>query len=144
MITTPGFILKAKNIMEISLNTKRIEKLRNYLIDEALKNISHSKLNGPKKHRLPNNANISFRGVEGESLLIMLDREGIAASTGSACSSSSLEPSHVLTAMGILPETAHASIRLTLGKDTTKDDIDRTLKVLVEKVKKLRDISGMK
>ncbi|MCK4800036.1 aminotransferase class V-fold PLP-dependent enzyme, partial [Candidatus Parcubacteria bacterium] len=111
---------------------------------EVLKNITNSQLNGSREFRLPHNANLSFKGVEGESLLMMLDAQGISVSTGSACSSTSLKPSHVLTAMKIPPEVAHASIRFTLGKDTTKEDIDYTLKVLVEKVKRLRDISGMR
>ena len=122
---------------------KEIEKLRDYFIDEVLKNITDARLNGSKEFRLPHNVNFSFKGIEGESLLIMLDQDGIAVSTGSACSSASLEPSHVLTAMKIPPEIAHASIRFTLGKDTTKEDIDYTLKVLKEKIKKLRKISGM-
>ena len=122
---------------------KEIKKLRDYFIDEVLKNIPDSQLNGSKEFRLPHNINISFKGVEGESLLMMLDQEGIAVSTGSACSSTSLEPSHVLTAMGIPPEIAHASIRFTLGKDTTKENLDYVLKVLVEKIEKLREISGM-
>ncbi|MCK4892006.1 MAG: aminotransferase class V-fold PLP-dependent enzyme, partial [Candidatus Pacebacteria bacterium] len=99
--------------------------------------------NGSKEFRLPHNVNFSFKGIEGESLLMMLDQEGIAVSTGSACSSASLEPSHVLSAMGIPPEIAHASIRFTLGKETTKEEIDYTLKVLIEKIKKLKEISGM-
>ncbi|MCK5466237.1 aminotransferase class V-fold PLP-dependent enzyme, partial [Candidatus Parcubacteria bacterium] len=122
---------------------KEIKKLRDYFIDEVLKNITDARLNGSKEFRLPHNVNFSFKGIEGESLLIMLDQDGIAVSTGSACSSASLEPSHVLTAMKIPPEIAHASIRFTLGKDTTKEDIDYTLKVLKEKIKKLREISGM-
>ncbi|MDF1497826.1 MAG: cysteine desulfurase family protein [Patescibacteria group bacterium] len=120
-----------------------IKKLRDYMIDKVLKNISGSQLNGSKELRLPHNINISFKGIEGESLLMMFDQEGIAVSTGSACSSASLAPSHVLSAMGIPPEIAHASIRFTLGKETTKENIDYTLKVLIEKIKRLRKISGM-
>ena len=125
------------------LRGKEIKKLRDYFIDEVLKNITDARINGSKEFCLPHNVNFSFKGIEGESLLIMLDQDGIAVSTGSACSSASLEPSHVLTAMKIPPEIAHASIRFTLGKDTTKEDIDYTLKVLKEKIKKLREISGM-
>ena len=142
----PGIVGLGKAISLVSENKNKaveIKKLRDYFIDEVLKNIPNSQLNGSKEFRLPHNANISFKGVEGESLLMMLDTEGIAVSTGSACSSASLSPSHVLTAMKIKPEIAHASIRFTLGKDTTKKDLDYVLKVLVEKVGKLREISGM-
>ena len=142
----PGIVGFGKAISLISENknrTKEIKKLRDYFMEEILKNIPNSQLNGSKEFRLPHNANISFKGVEGESLLMMLDQEGIAVSTGSACSSASLEPSHVLTAMKIPPEIAHASIRFTLGKGTTKEELDFVLKILIEKVKKLREISGM-
>ncbi|MCK5491000.1 MAG: cysteine desulfurase [Candidatus Pacebacteria bacterium] len=142
----PGIVGIGKAISLVLENRKNIDeikKLRDYMIEEVLKNIPNSRLNGSKEFRLPHNANFSFQGVEGESLLIMLDQEGIAVSTGSACSSASLAPSHVLSAMGISPEIAHASIRFTLGKETTKDEIDYTLKTLVEKIKRLREISGM-
>ncbi len=142
----PGIVGLGKAISLISENRSRIKeikKLRDYFIDEVLKNITDARLNGSKEFRLPHNINFSFKGIEGESLLMMLDADGIAVSTGSACSSASLKPSHVLTAMKISPEIAHASIRFTLGKDTTKEDIDYTLKVLKEKIKKLREISGM-
>jgi len=142
----PGIVGLGKAISLVSENKKKteeIKKLRDYFIDEVLKNIPNTELNGSKEFRLSHNANLSFKGVEGESLLMMLDADGIAVSTGSACSSASLEPSHVLTAMRIPPEIAHASIRFTLGKGTTKEEIDFVLKVLVEKVKKLREISGM-
>jgi cysteine desulfurase len=142
----PGIVGLGRAVSLISENrnkTKEVKKLRDYLMNEVLKNISDSQLNGSKEFRLPHNANISFKGVEGESLLMMLDQEGIAVSTGSACSSASLKPSHVLMAMGVSPELSHSSIRFTLGKDTTKEDIDFVLKVLIEKVKKLREISGM-
>ena len=130
-------------VLENREKMDEIKKLRDYMIDEVLKNIPNSRLNGSREFRLPHNANFSFQGIEGESLLIMLDQEGIAVSTGSACSSVSLAPSHVLSAMGIPPEIAHASIRFTLGKETTKEEVDFILKVLVEKIKKLREISGM-
>lgn len=142
----PGIVGLGKAIVLVSEHRKKtdeIRSLRDYLIDEILKNIPDSQLNGSREFRLSHNANISFKGVEGESLLIMLDQEGIAISTGSACSSASLKPSHVLTAMGISPELSHSSIRFTLGKDTTKKEIDFVLKVLIEKIKKLREISGM-
>ena len=142
----PGIVGLGKAISLVSENREKMEetrKLRDYFIDEILKNISDARLNGSKEFRLPHNINISFKGVEGESLLMMLDQEGIAISTGSACSSASLEPSHVLTAMKIPPELSHSSIRFTLGKDTTKEEIDFVLKILIEKVGKLREISGM-
>ena len=141
-----GIVGLGKAIALVSEHRKKTEEIRNlrdYLIDEILKNIPDSQLNGSGEFRLPHNANLSFKGVEGESLLMMLDADGIAVSTGSACSSASLEPSHVLTAMKISPEIAHASIRFTIGKDTTKEDIDFVLKVLKEKIKRLREISGM-
>ncbi len=142
----PGIVGIGKAISMISKHRKKtedIKKLRDYLIDEILKNIPNAKLNGSREFRLPHNANFSFQGVEGESILMLLDQEGVAVSTGSACSSASLEPSHVLMAMGIPPEIAHASVRFTLGKDTTKEEIDLTLKILIEKIKRLREISGM-
>lgn len=119
-----------------------VEKLRNYLIEKVLKEIPKTKLNGSKIKRSPNNANFSFSDVEGESLLIMLDAAGIAASTGSACSSGSLAPSHVLMSLGMKAEEAHGSLRLTLGKYTTKKEIDETVKVLKKIVSDLRKISG--
>jgi len=142
----PGVVGFGKAVSLILTHRKKMEeikKLRDYLIDEVLKNIPNTKLNGSREFRLPHNANFSFQGVEGESILMLLDQEGIAVSTGSACSSASLEPSHVLSAMGIPPEIAHASVRFTLGKDTTKEEIDFVSKVLIEKIKRLRDISGM-
>ena len=141
-----GIVGIGKAISLIFENRKKMDEtkeLRDYMISEVLKTIPNSRLNGSKEFRLPHNANFSFKGIEGESLLMMLDQEGIAVSTGSACSSTSLAPSHVLSAMGIPPEIAHASIRFTLGRDTMKEDIDYALKVLKEKIEKLREISGM-
>ncbi len=145
-LNVPGIVGLGKAISLIPKHREKmaeIKKLRDHLIDEIMKNISSTRLNGSREQRLPHNVNFSFQGVEGESLLMMLDQEGIAVSTGSACSSASLEPSHVLMAMGIPPEIAHASIRFTLGKDTTRKDIDAVLKILPEKIKRLREISGM-
>ncbi len=119
-----------------------ILKLRNYLIDKILKEIPKTRLNGSKIKRSPNNANFSFQNVEGESLLIMLDAEGIAASTGSACSSGSLSPSHVLLSLGMKAEEAHGSLRLTLGKNTTKKEIEYTISKLKNIIEKLRKVSG--
>jgi len=122
-------------------NLAKMKKLRDKLIEELLK-IKGSQLNGSLEKRTPNNANFSFRGVEGESLIISLDMAGVAASTGSACSSASLEPSHVLTSMGIPPEVAHASLRLTLGKDTTEQEISYVIKTIPPIIERLRKISG--
>lgn len=116
--------------------------LRDYLIKKILQEIPDVKLNGSEKFRSPNNANFSFSNVEGESLLIMLDAEGIAASTGSACSSGSLEPSHVLLSLGMKAEEAHGSLRLTLGKHTTKKEIEYTISKLKSIIEKLRKVSG--
>jgi len=101
-------------------------------------------LNGSQSERLCNNVNISFKYVEGESLLLSLDAEGIAVSTGSACSSRSLEPSHVLLSIGLRPEMAHGSLRFTLSRFTTEEEIDHVLEVLPRVVKRLRDISPLK
>jgi len=117
--------------------------LRDQLISGILEQIEDTRLNGHPVHRLPNNVNVSVAYIEGESMLLNLDMEGIAVSTGSACTSASLEPSHVLTAIGLPHELAHGSLRLTLGRATTEADIDRTLDVLPGIVKKLRAISPL-
>lgn len=118
-------------------------KLRDYLIKRVLDEIPYTKLNGHPSKRLPNNANFSFRFVEGESLLIMLDMKGICASSGSACTSGSLDPSHVLLAIGLPHEIAHGSLRLTLGEETTEEDIDYTVDCLKGIVKNLREMSPL-
>lgn len=115
-------------------------KLRNKLFDELSK-IPHSKINGDLVNRLPNNFNMSFEGVEGESLLLLLDDKGICASSGSACTSGSLDPSHVLLAIGLSHEIAHGSLRLTLSKFSTEQEIDETIKAVPEIVEYLRTIS---
>jgi len=120
--------------------TEHETKLRDKLIEGCLK-IPGSRLNGHPEKRLPNNANFCFSDIEGESMVIHLSMKGIAASTGSACSSKSLKPSHVLTAIGLSPKNAHGSLRLTLGKDNTEHDIDYLLNVLPHIVKNLRRIS---
>lgn len=117
--------------------------LRDYLIDRVIAEIPHCRLNGHRTERLPNNANFSFRFVEGESLLIMLDGKGICGSSGSACTSGSLDPSHVLLAIGLPHETAHGSLRLTLGEETTKEEIDYVVEALKEIVGKLRNMSPL-
>lgn len=120
----------------------RLEKLRDYMIEELLK-ISETKLNGHPTKRLPNNVNISFVNIEGESMLLLLNEEGIYASTGSACSSASLEPSHVIVALGLPHELGHSSIRFSLGKDTTKQDIDYVIEKTQPIVEKLRSMSPL-
>lgn len=140
----PGIVGLGKAISLIEKHRKslpKMKKLRDKLVAEVMK-INGTQINGSMEFRTPNNANFSFRGVEGESLIISLDMAGIAASTGSACSSASLEPSHVLTSMGIPPEVAHASLRLTLGKDTAEKDIDYVIKTLPAIIERLRKISG--
>ena len=121
---------------------KELKKLRDYLIKKVLKEIPKSYLNGSKEKRSPNNANFRFDDVEGEGLILSLDLEGIAASTGSACSSGALEPSHVLLSMGLKHEQAHGSLRITIGKYTTKKEIDILIVKIKEIVKRLRKISG--
>ncbi|MCD6215954.1 MAG: cysteine desulfurase NifS [Candidatus Aenigmarchaeota archaeon] len=128
---------------EMRGESERLIKLRNTLIENILK-IDDCWLNGHPDKRLPNNANFSFRFIEGESLVMYLDMQGICASTGSACSSKSLEPSHVLTAIGLKPEEAHGSLRLTTGRFTTKEDIDYVIEVLPNVVKNLRKLSPLK
>ncbi len=123
-------------------NNDKIEKLRNYLIEKVLKEIPSSYLNGSRENRSPNNVNFRFDNVEGEGLLLLLDMAGVFASTGSACSTGSLEPSHVLLALGLKHEEAHGSLRLTLGKNTTKKEIDYTVEKIKEAVERLRKISG--
>lgn len=119
---------------------ERVKRLRDRLIDGLL-TIPHSKLNGGREERLPGNANISFEYVEGESLLLWLDMAGISASTGSACSSNSLEPSHVLLAIGVEVEKAHGSLRFSLSRDNTEEEVDRIVEAVKEIVAKLRAMS---
>jgi len=121
-----------------------MEKLRDKLLDGILTLISGTFLNGSRENRLPNNANISFEGVEGESILMALNEKGVAVSTGSACASGNLGASHVLMALGIGIERAHSSIRFSLGKYNTEKEIDYVLKILPEIIKKLRKISPLK
>lgn len=123
----PGIVGYGKAAQEavdsMKERTAKEAELRDYLIDRVLAEIPYTRLNGHRTNRLPNNANFSFQFIEGESLLIMLDMEGICGSSGSACTSGSLDPSHVLMAIGLPHEIAHGSLRLTLGADTTKEDI---------------------
>lgn len=119
----------------------RLKALRDYFIKEIKKKISGTALNGHPTKRLANNINIIFDGIEGESLVLMLDREGVAASTGSACNSSDLKPSHVLMALGVPEDMSHGSLRMTLGRQTTKADIDYVMKKLPAIVGRLRELS---
>jgi len=121
----------------------RLTALRDRLIEGLLTRIEDIRLNGHPTQRLPNNVNVSIRYVEGESMLLDLDMEGIAPSTGSACSSSSLEPSHVLLALGLSHEEAHGSLRFSLGRETTGADVERVLEVLPPIVAKLRAMSPL-
>jgi len=140
----PGVVgfAKAADLLKFK-DIEKMIKLRDYLIKELLK-IENTKLNGSLDARLCNNVNISFGFVEGESLLLHLDNKGIAVSTGSACSSQSLEPSHVLMAMGLSHETAHGSIRFTLSKYNKKEEIDYVIKQVNSVVQNLRRISPLK
>jgi cysteine desulfurase len=143
----PGIIGLAQALIETRTQNSKIKNkeilfLRNYLIENILKEIPDTKLNGSIKFRSPNNANFTFKNIEGESLVLMLDKEGIAASTGSACSTGSLQPSHVLLSIGLIPEEAHGSLRLTLGKHTTKKDKEATVKIIKKVIVSLRKISG--
>ncbi|HIW82879.1 MAG TPA: cysteine desulfurase NifS [Candidatus Dorea gallistercoris] len=118
-------------------------KLRDHLIRRVLEEIPYCRLNGNRTERLPNNANFSFQFIEGESLLIMLDGKGICASSGSACTSGSLDPSHVLLAIGLPHEIAHGSLRLTLSEQTTMEELDYVVDSLKEIVKQLREMSPL-
>ena len=130
-------VIKDKDILHM-------EELRNQLI-KGLSNIDESWVNGPLgKNRLCNNVNVTFRYAEGESILLLLDYKGIEVSTGSACSSNTLEPSHVLSAIGLRQEDTHGSIRISIGKETTKEDINYTIQTITDAVDQLRRMSPLK
>jgi len=144
---TPGIVGMAK---AVELAAERMEKrrahetgLRDHLIERVLTEIPYTKLNGDRTDRLSNNANFSFRFIEGESLLIMLDQKGICGSSGSACTSGSLDPSHVLLAIGLPHEIAHGSLRLTVSEENTKEEIDYTVEALKKTVERLRSMSPL-
>lgn len=143
----PGIVGLSKAIelarQEMGEEAKRLVCLRDRLIQGLLENLDHVHLNGHPFRRLPNNVNVSVDFVEGESMLLNLDLENICASTGSACSSSSLEPSHVLRALGLPPEQAHGSLRFTLGRENTADEIDLVIEVLSRIVTRLRAMSPL-
>lgn len=139
-----GYGVAAKRAAEtMEERTKKERELRDYFIQKVLEEVPYTKLNGDPVKRLPNNMNFSFRFIEGESLLIMLDMKGIAGSSGSACTSGSLDPSHVLLSIGLPHEIAHGSLRLTLGEDITKEDLDYTLEQIKEIVGRLRELSPL-
>ena len=130
-------------VSTMEARTKKERELRDYLIERIEKEIPYCRLNGDRTKRLPNNVNFSFRFIEGESLLIMLDMKGICASSGSACTSGSLDPSHVLLAIGLPHEIAHGSLRMTLSEETTKEDLDYVVENLKEIVGNLRSMSPL-
>ena len=139
-----GYGAAAKRAAEtMEERTAKERELRDYLIKRITEEIPYVKLNGDPVKRLPNNVNVSFRFVEGESLLLMLDGCGICASSGSACTSGSLDPSHVLLAIGLPHEIAHGSLRLTLSEETTREDLDYTVENLKEIVQNLRNMSPL-
>ncbi len=129
-------------IKERKKDDKRISNFRDRIVKKVLNSVEGAKINGTLENRIPNNINFSFKGAEGESIIMALDQKRICASTGSACSSKSLEPSHVLTALGLSREEAHCSLRITLGKDTKEKEIKELLNVLPKIIEKLRKISG--
>ena len=140
----PGIVAMAEALKE---SVAKMESTTNYLIKKrdrliaGLKEIPHSAVNGDLTHRLPSNVNFCFEGIEGESLLLLLDDKGIAASSGSACTSGSLDPSHVLLAIGRVHDVAHGSLRLSIGEDITDEDVDYIIKSVKEVVEYLRGFS---
>lgn len=136
---------KALEIANAEMEEKSayLKKMQSYIIENIEKRIPYCRLNGHRTDRLPNNINFSFDFIEGESLLLWLDINGIAASSGSACTSGSLDPSHVLLAIGLKHETAHGSLRITIGEENTYEEIDYTLNKLCEIVEKLRQMSPL-
>ena len=143
---TPGIVgmsVALKEAVEkIPEKNARLEKMRDRLIESLLK-IDRSRINGDRIHRLPGNVNMCFEGIEGESLLLMLDLNGICASSGSACTSGSLDPSHVLLSIGLPNEIAHGSLRLTFGDENTEEDIDYIIKTIPPIVERLRSMSPL-
>ena len=121
----------------------KLTYLRDKIINTVLNNIEYSRLNGHRTDRLPGNVNISFEFIEGESMLLLLDANGICASSGSACTSGSLDPSHVLLSIGLPHEKAHGSLRISLGYQNTEEEVDKLLEVLPPIVQRLRDMSPL-
>ena len=143
----PGIVglgaASARAFSRMEEKTKKEIELRDYLIRRIEEEVPYCRLNGDRTRRLPNNVNFSFQFVEGESLLIMLDMRGICASSGSACTSGSLDPSHVLLAIGLPHEIAHGSLRLTLSEENTKEELDTTVEAIKEIVARLREMSPL-
>lgn len=143
----PGIVgMAAASQIAVSQMEERTQKmiaLRDYMIERLETEIPYCRLNGDRRERLPNNVNFSFRFVEGEAMLIMLDMKGICASSGSACTSGSLDPSHVLLAIGLPHEEAHGSLRLTLSHENTKEELDEVVEAVKEIVGKLRNMSPL-
>lgn len=143
----PGIVGLGKAIevaySNLEEHNKKIKELRDYYVEEVKKRIPYIKINGDMENRLPGNSNISFRFIEGEGLLLNLDLKGICASSGSACTSGSLDPSHVLLAIGLPHEIAHGSLRITIGKYNTKEEVDYLLNNLEEIVSRLRNMSPL-
>ncbi len=129
--------------VDIDAHNARLTEMRDHMISEILSRIPETRLNGDAKRRLPGNVNVSVRYIEGESLLLSLDLKGIAASSGSACTSGALDPSHVLLAIGLPHEIAHGSLRLTLNEENTMEEVDTVVEALVEIVKRLRAMSPL-
>lgn len=146
-LNVPGIVGFSKAVRLADRNREEkqayVTALREHLIDRVLAEIPYSRLNGERQKRLPNNAHFCFRYVEGESLLMLLDQAGICASSGSACTSGSLDPSHVLLAIGLPHEIAHGSLRLTLSEKTTREEIDETVEALKKIVERLRGMSPL-
>ena len=139
-----GFAAAVKRAMRtMEARTAKERELREYLIGRVLLEVPYTRLNGHRTNRLPNNANFSFQFIEGESLLIMLDTDGICGSSGSACTSGSLDPSHVLLAIGLPHEIAHGSLRLTLSEETTKEELDYVVESIKKIVERLRSMSPL-
>ncbi len=130
-------------VAEMEVTTKEFTYLRDKVIKNILENVDYARLNGHPTDRLPGNVNISFEFIEGESMLLLLDSHGICASSGSACTSGSLDPSHVLLAIGLPHEKAHGSLRITLGHQNTEEEVDKLLEVLPPIVQRLRDMSPL-
>lgn len=146
-VNVPGIVgfAEAAKIASMKMEERASyeKELRDLLIKRVLEEIPYTRLNGDPEKRLSNNANFCFRFVEGESLLILLDQNGICASSGSACTSGSLDPSHVLLAIGLPHEIAHGSLRITISDETTREDIDYTADTLVKIISRLRDMSPL-
>ena len=144
---TPAVVGLAKaleiSVAEMDKNNAHIAELRDRFVDRVLKEIPYVRFNGNKEHRVPSIANFSFEFVEGEGILMLMDFNGIAVSSGSACSSGSLDPSHVLLAMGVPIEVSHGSIRFSFGKDNTLEEVDYTVDKLKDTISKLREMSPL-